>query len=189
MPDDMMQDAMVRLASDPHEFRRRQTAAMAKMAKIISDPPESAKVDCSFELDSTLAPAYEVCRAFYGMLFDGDLEADDMTVMYIFCQGLQAELRKIEKLRDRLYKMGSLETQADALGMDIGDEERRVMASETDVTSKQPPSLDDYFGQGYVGCRCPNCRKKAVWHPVRHDLICLDGCGNVGDFDRRPGPS
>ena len=189
MPDDVMQDAMARLASDPNEFRRRKDNAMAKMAALLTSPPDSVAVKCDFELDFSLAPAYEMCRAFYGMLLEGDPDADDTIVMYIFCQGLQVELRKIQELRDRLYKMGSLETQADALGMDLEADERGIMAAETDVVSQEPPAMDEYFKDGYVGTRCPKCRKRAVWHPVKLELICLNGCGKMDNYDKRPGPS
>ena len=188
MPDDVMQDAMARLAADPNEFRRRKDIAMTRMAALLTDPPESVAVRCEFELDFSLAPAYEMCRAFYGMLLEGNPEADDMIVMYIFCQGLQVELRKIQELRDRLYKMGSLETQADALGMDLEQGEREILAAETDVVSSEPPTMDWFFRHGYVGTRCPKCRKRAVWHPVKLELVCLHGCGKMDDYDKRPGP-
>jgi len=193
MPDDVMREAMDRLRSDPHEFRRRRDEALSRMARIISDPPQSARIKCDFEIDASLAPAYETCRAFYGMLLgadgpDGDPDVEEEILMYIFCQGLLAELAKIQALRDRLYQMGSLETQADALGMDIGSDDRNILAAETDVSSNTPPTMDEYFKRGYVGARCPRCRKRAAWHPDRGDLICLDGCGKIGEFERKPGP-
>lgn len=194
MPDDMIFDAMTRLSDDPHEFRRRRDEALRKIASIMADPPQSSHISCEFDLDFSLAPSYEICHAFLSVLLDdgeredGENTVDDDVVMYIFCQGLQAELHKIEILRDRLNEMGSMEPLADEIGMDIGDEERAILSAKSDVISESAPSMDEYFSSGYVGARCPKCRKKAVWHPMDNDLICLDGCGRVGVFATRPKP-
>ena len=187
---DVMQEAMERLRNDPHEFRRQRDIAIAKIGRLMADPPSSSRIECTFELDASLALPYEINRAMLEMLLGDDSEAaGEQVVMYIFCQGLLAALKQFEELRDRLYKMGSLEPQADSLGMDLGMDERRVLSAESDVVPSPTLSMDEYFDKGYVGARCPKCKKRAVWHPTQHDLICLDGCGKVGDFEKRPGPN
>jgi len=189
----MIKEAIERLRNDPHEFRRRRDIATAKIAKLMADPPSSSRISCNFDLDASLAGPYEINKAILEMLLaddrpDGAQDVSDEIVMFFFCQGLLTALERFEELRDRLYKMGSLETQADALGMDLGTEEREILAAETDVVSQEPTSMDIYFKQGFVGSRCPKCRGKAVWHPQSHQAICMNGCGRLGKFDRRPVP-
>lgn len=176
---------MAMLRSNPAAYRRRKNEAEQAIAAILLDPPRQVVVDVRVVLDHTLAPAYSIARTiFESMTAEGESEF----VAYLLSQAVMGEVSKLAEVRNRIMAMGSVEAVAAADGMDLSDSDRATAAEETDVVARVDGPLTSYFSRGYVSTRCPRCRRRAVWHPDRHDLCCLDGCGPIGKFEERPGP-
>jgi len=176
---------MERLASDPEAYRSRKKMAESSMAEILADPPRQAVIQAEVVLDGTLAPAYQIARTIFESMTD---QGEREFVTYLIASAVMAEMSKLAAVRNRLMDMGSVEALAASDGLQLSTSDRAVAAEESDVVAKADVPLVDHYRKGYVSTRCPNCRKRAIWHPDRHDLLCLDGCGPIGKFEERPGP-
>jgi len=173
------------LISDPDSYRRRKADAERTIAEIMRNPPRQAVIDLKVVLDETLAPAYSISKAIFESMTG---QGEEEFAAYLLSQAVMGEISKLADVRNRVMGMGSVEAIAAAEGLDLDEEDRKVAAAETDSVASTGTSLADYYRRGYVSTRCPRCRRRAVWHPDRHDLCCLDGCGPVGKFEERPGP-
>lgn len=177
---------MERLMSDPEAFRARKREAERVMTDLLRDPPQQAVVEARVVLDGTLAPAYQIARTIFEAMTGRD-EAE--FVAHLVANAVMVEIAKMADVRNMIMGMGSIEALASQYGLDLSEPDRRTAAEETDVVATTDPSLMEYFRRGYVSTKCPRCKKRAVWHPDRHDLSCLDGCGPIGKFEERPGPN
>jgi hypothetical protein len=185
MPDVDANSFMDELVSDPEAYRRQRAEAERSIRRILDDPPRQSVVQAEVVLDETLAPAYEVSKAiFESMTGQGEREF----VAYLVANAVMSEWSKLVAVRNRVMGMGSVEALAAIDELPLSESARAMAAKETDVVAKGNTPLTDYYRRGYVSTRCPRCRKRAVWHPERHDLLCLDGCGPLGKFEERPGP-
>jgi len=173
------------LISDPDAYRRRKAEAERAIAEIMRDPPRQAVIDAKVLLDETLAPAYSIAKViFESMTGQGEQEF----AAYLLSQAVMGEISKLADVRNRVMGMGSVEAIAAAEGLELDEEDREVAAVGVESVASTGTSLAEYYRRGYVSTKCPRCRRRAVWHPDRHDLWCLDGCGPVGKYDERPGP-
>ncbi len=178
------------------ERRARMRKIDERLKECLAAAPKPIAIDLMVEgerleivLDETITPFYRICRVMFEELLSA---GQSEFIEYLICQGVKREWEKLAALRRRVYEIGSAEMLAEELGIRLDDDERQISAAEapqtTDPLTDSLHLIQEYWDDGYISTKCPECRGQAVWHPDRHDLICIGSCGHRGEYAQRPGP-